>query len=349
VDAGLRRIADGAPVPLLILLILGAALSRPVLAGGTLSRPLASDRMPVAAEFLAPWQWQPGGQRLLPVAIDAHPSGLVCGLEASRRRLFVTDTTGTLPRLAGGNERRPAIGFATHVYARVGLQIFTLDSWNARIGRHDLSGVREADLDLAAAATAAGEDLREAADFCLDSSGQLFVLDALRGRVLHFSREGDWIEALTGSGDISFVEPVAIDADGRGRIHILEARPPALVVLDLEGRLTRLPLTAEEAAPGDRQSIANPVALVVDSWGNAFVADEGGGILAVPASAFPPWWLPYPAEVEISPADLGVSGKQQLMVADPVAGCVWRYRLEYREPAGRPGIDRADPDARVDR
>lgn len=333
------------------LLLLWAVVSPPAGAGGTLWAALASDRIPIAAEFLTQWRWQVDDQPLLPVAIGAHPSGVICGLEASRRRLFLSDTLGAGLRLASGSDGGGSLGFATQLYAGVGLQIFTLDSWNAGITRYDLQGVREAALDLAAAAEAVGEDLREAADFCLDPSGELFVLDARRGRVLHFSRAGEWITVLAESGEMSFVEPVAIDVDGRGRLYLLETRPPGLIVLDADGRLLRRSLAPEvasgasETTPG--RILQNPVALVVDPWGNAFVADADGGVLVVPEQGSPPWWLNVPAGMQLSPADLGLSGARRLLIADPVAGCVWVFELHYRSGTAPRPLDGTQPGARA--
>ncbi|MBD3237707.1 MAG: hypothetical protein GF330_13470 [Candidatus Eisenbacteria bacterium] len=322
----------------LLLGLLGSGLPASAQTTPGLTAALAQDRLPVAATFHAQWQWRPDGQSLLPVAVDGHSSGLICGLEAARSRLFLCDRNGDNLRLASRNAESGALGSATRIHARVGLSIFTLDAWNARIERYDLQGVREAVVDLQEAAREAGAELREAADFCIDRSGELFVLDGRRGRVLHFSRDGRWIAALTESGALSFSRPIALEVDGRGRLYVLEKEPPGLWVLDRDGRLLRGVGTGARGPEGPHAALpglTNPAALVVDAWGNAFLADEDGTLLVLPAGGEQAWPIPRPPGAELHPSDLGLDAAGRLLVADPFAACVWVFGLEYApSPAG---------------
>jgi hypothetical protein len=318
----------------LLAIALWVALPPPLAATGEIAAPLFSLQVPVAAHFETIWRWQIDGKPIAAIALDVHLSGIVCGIEARRRGLFLADSLGQNVRLAapaGGGVPRT---FATRVFAGAGLQIFTLDSWSSVIEAFDLDGERQEQIDLAQAVADAGEDLGELVDFCLDRSGDLFALDATRGRVFHFDREGALIDVLGETGDISFEAPIALEVDGRGRLFLLETCPASLIVLDADGRLIRRGF-AIEVDP----SRVDAVALAVDLWGNAFVADAASGdILVVPEGETPEWWIRFPDEGRTrASADLALAGTNRLLVSDAREERVWVFKLRYRSAAPAPG------------
>jgi hypothetical protein len=310
-----------------ICLCLALFTAAPAAATGEIALPLSAAAVPVAGELRTAWQWPDDGGRLVPEALDVHPSGSVWGLEARRHRLFRCGLEGEALTFAAGGEGAAELGFATRVFARSGLKIFTLDPWNQALTRYDLTGVREGGIDLAARLAAAGELLREASDFCLRRSGELFVLDRESARVFAFDAAGRFDRVLGELGAAAPRDPIAIEIDGHGRLYLLEAEPPALLVLDLDAeRFRQRPL----AMPAPRA----PLSLAVDPWGNAFIGDAAAGrVWVAPHTGAPGWWLQAP-EGRLAPDDLAADGAR-LLVADRDARKVWVFALTYerREPA----------------
>lgn len=323
----MRRVLLTASIALLAL--------APRAPAGGLTAALSAHRTPVSARADTVWTWPSGGATLAPLAIGAHPSGVITVIERSRHRLFLTDSLGTNVRFTSRADPGTGLGFASRVFAASGLQIWTLDTWNARLERFDLAGRSEAVIDLAARAGEVGYEIGELVDFCLDPTGDLFALDARRGRILHFDRRGYLRATIGETGEISLAAPVAIDADGRGRLFVLESRPPSLLVLDTDGRLIRRSLTAcadsarTQEQPSSGLDCRSPSSLAVDSWGNAYVGDgRESAVLVVPDHG-QAWWLQLPANAG-APADLALCDARRLLAADPEHACVWVMWIDYR-------------------
>ena len=96
------------------------------------------------------------------------------------------------------------------------------------------------------------------------------------------------------------------------------------IVLDPSGQLLRRhPLGGDDA---------DPVALAVDAWGNAFVADgHRQAVRVVPVLAREGWWLRGPGDEPLAAADLTVDGERRLLVADPSGVRIRVFALDYRE------------------
>jgi hypothetical protein len=286
-----------------------------------LSVPLAHPRAPIAAVLDTTWECRGAGETLVPVAIDLHPAGSVWGLEARRHRVWWFAAPDAGVRFAGGGEGDAGSGFATRIFARSGLKVFTLDPWEARIDGYDLQGVRETRLDLAAALEVANQERIDAVDFCLSSSGELFVLDRTRGRVVQFDDDGRFLRVRADAEVTGARAPIAIEIDGRGRLFLLETRPPEIICLELDGRIEHRAIPTDGGAP-------LPVSLAVDAWGNAFVGDRRGGcVRVVPEGETPGWSITVPDHA-LQPTELATDGAR-LLVADASGKKIWVFVLDY--------------------
>lgn len=253
---------------------------------------------------------------LKPAAIDWHPAGLLIGIDGARQRIFLDRGSNAPYALA---ER--GLSFPTRIFARSGLQFYTLDPGARSIDVFDLQGRWETRFDLDAAALEV--PLQSATDFCLDSAGDLYILDASAGCIHTFSPEGMWLRLLEAWGDWVMDAPLALEADGRGQLHLLESRPPTVLTLDADGRLLQRHVLRDETGQSYR-----PAALATDPWGNLFVgAPEGGRIQVLPADGAAPWWITGTPTMRI--ADLATDGEGRLFAADPRAACVWIFELTY--------------------
>jgi hypothetical protein len=315
---------------------LAVVTSAALLAAGTalsgIDLPLTSTSIPVRADWESEWLLADGRVPVTPLAIDVHPSGVVWGIATERRRVFSAGKIGDAIQFSAGGEGDFTPGFPDRIFARSGLNVFTLDPWEMHLERLDLTGYREARISLTDALAAASERLGRAADFCLSRSGELYVLDAARARILAFDATGAFQRAL-GEAQIVLREPVAIDIDGHGRLYVLEANPPALARLDPNAHASRRAL----AAAGDASGVTPPsivaIALAVDPWGNAFIADRATGrVLVVPADGSSDWWI-GDVERPLHALDLAVDGVDRLLIADSDRRSVMVYRLTYRHEA----------------
>jgi hypothetical protein len=291
--------------------------------------PLQRLRAASSASFQDRWDWDAGGGRLRPIAIDVHPSGIVAGIEGRRHRVFLVEGQGSWIGFAEPGGAEGELGFAQRIFARCGLQLYTLDPDARTVDQFDLRGSWESRLEIEATAAAGGEEISVPVDLCLDRAGELFLLDAGKGRVLHIDRAGMLQRVLGTWGDWVSEAPLALEVDGRGRLYLLEGTPPALLVLAADGHLIeRRDLTA---SGGGRM---HPSALAVDQWGNAFVADRRRGAVGVyPVGGGASWWIDPPAGEALRASDLAVDDSGRLLVADAEAAAVWVYALTYATKA----------------
>lgn len=312
------------PWPALAGLLLIAVAAAGAAGPEGLSVPLTHRRVPVAAAFDTTWQFRSADELLIPVAIDVHPTGTLWGLEARHHRVWWIDGPDRDVRFAAGDAGDAEAGFSSRIFARSGLKVFALDTWQARIDRYDLLGGRETRFDLGAALEQAGAEQIDAVDFCLSASGDLFVLDRTRGRVLQFDDAGR-LDRVRADAEVTGARaPSAIEIDGRGRLFLLDTRPAELIILELDGRITRRAI-----APAGESPVA--VSLAVDAWGNAFVGDRRDGRVRVAPEGTAPAWSFAPPIPGMQPTELAVDGAR-LMVADAPGQRIWVFTLDYGTP-----------------
>ncbi len=305
--------------------------------GSGIAAHLASDRIATGARHVDDWTFDAHGS-LRPIAIDIHPTGVIAGIEGRRHRLFLLDAQGAWMGYGEQGQTGREISFADRVCASAGLKIFVLDPEARAVDRYDLRGSWETRLDLEAAASAAGVRLDDASDFCLDPAGNLFVLDAACGCILHFDAAGAFLQQLTTWGDWQPVAPLALEVDGRGNLYLLETRPPAVMVLDPSGQLIE-----ERRWPGSDASDVRVRGLAVDAWGNAFLGEErAGGLWALPPGGGAPWMVGLPGEPsEQRIHDVAVGFEDRLLIADAEGARVRVFQLAYRERKTSGGSQRA--------
>ena len=261
--------------------------------------------------------WGSQGDRLRPTAIDCHPSGFLIGIDGARHRIFI-DHGPARPHTLAERGR----GFPARIFARAGLQFYALDPGERAIDVFDLQGLWETRFNLEAAAQEV--PLEAVTDLCLDSAGDLYILDGGAGRIHVFNDAGNWQRLLEAWGDWACEEPLALEVDGRGQLHLLESRPPAILTLDADGRLIQRRSLRDEAG-----AAFAPVALATDPWGNLFVgARESGRVQVLPADDSAAWWIAGEEAMQI--ADLATDGEGKLFVADPRRACVWVFDLTYQ-------------------
>ena len=322
-------------MPVRLTILLACLVSAAGAAAGEIERPLAEPRVAIRAELEQTWSLRANDVPLDPIVIDIHPSGSVWGIAGARRRVFYCERIGSEPRFAAGGEAGLAPGLPDRLFGRSGLKIFTLDPWDMAIDRYDLAGARESRLDLRRALAAAGETMGRADDFCLSRSGELFVLDGDRARILVFDDQGALRRVLGDQTGLALRGPIAIDIDGHGRLYLLETSPAALVRVGLDLRLERWAI----GSPGERFV---PRALAVDAWGNAVIAGADTAGLRVVPSDGSALWSPV-IEGGLTAGDLAIDPDGRLLVADARQHWIRVLRLVYRpeEPAARePASDR---------
>jgi hypothetical protein len=326
------RKAARAAVSLLAAILLGLPGEA---AAGEITVPLTEPQIPREGALAAVRQWSWAGGALIPLALDVDPSGGVWGIEGRGHQLFLIDDReeGGI-RAAGGGEGPGGLDFAARLFARSGLKIFTLDPWKATLCRYDLNGVREERIELAASLTDAGEGLGEAVDFCLSPSGDLYLLDGPRQRILQFDGAARFQEIIGEAEGIDLRGPAALDIDGYGRIFVLTTRPAGLGVIEPRGVRFRW----EPLLPGAQETAVQPVCLAVDAWGNAFVGDAQAGSVLVRPSGSSPWRL-APGEGGMQPADLAWEREGRLLVADASGAKIWIFALRYGPQGAAGGVD----------
>jgi hypothetical protein len=304
--------------PVLLFLLL-----MPDVSAQEISVPLYQKTSPVSAQFFTSWQWEQGS--VFPVAIDMHPGGILVGIESRRHQLFLATADGEWIGYgdAGGRE----FGFADRLFARSGLQIYTLNSDDRVVDTYDLQGDWEGRLDLEASVEASGEFLTDPVDFCLDQAGDLYLLDGSDGRIFVFNRAGTLLSIFGDWGQLASAEPEAIEVDGQGRLHLLTQNPPGIMVLDVGGR---------EIAWKRFPDHVTPVELSVDRWGNGYIIDSTSKqIRVIPfGSDGISFSIAAPEGVEFDFDALVVDNENRLLIADERHGKIWVYHLQFAEGTG---------------
>jgi hypothetical protein len=327
------------PAPLLVRAVAARALTfliLPILTVCAAQEPapslkveLSGAPIPVNAAWIADWSLADRGG-LAPIAVDVHPSGVLAGIERRRHRLFLLDSDGAWLGLAGqAGTDGSDVGFAERVFARSGLKIFTLDPERRIVDRFDLRGQWETRFDLGGAAQQAGVTVGTAVDFGLDRAGELYILDAARGTILHFGPDGQFIASLETWGDWPPIDARALEVNGRGQLFLLGGQPVDVWVLEPSGRL----IERRPVVPAGEERF-EPTALAVDAWGNAFVGGgRPGKVRVLPGGGAPAWWIAVPAGRSLRVADLAVDTQHRLLIADPAGGCIHVFAVEYRKGA----------------
>jgi len=285
--------------------------------------PLSHSHVPQAAVMGQKWQWSPEGQPLRPIAIDVHSSGVICGLEGRRNRLFLAEADGSWIGFADPGAGDLALGFATQVCAGLDLRFFTLDADERSLDLYDLRGRWEQRLDLGGIVEEAGFSLLAPRGFSVDRAGNIYLLDGEAGRLFRFEAEGLGVAALGDWAYWSADRPVAVEVDGRGNLYLLESSPGGVRVLDPDGQVLHW-VDLPASRPPDWQ----PDVLEVDLWGNLFLAMHGHLGCWI-GSASSPEGLWATVDLPGGVCDLAADETGRLYVSGCDRGWVQEIRLRY--------------------
>ncbi|MFH1145054.1 MAG: hypothetical protein V1774_10970 [Candidatus Eisenbacteria bacterium] len=304
--------------------ILFFLFSLPAVTFGQITVPLSTARVPREAHWVGEWTWTRGETRLVPIALDVHPSGEIWGIEGRAHQLFRADSDGNDVRVVGGGEGIGQLDLATRVFARSGLKVFTLDPWGAVLDCYDLNGLREQRVELGTRIEEAGESLGEAIDFCLDPGGDIFLLDGRRECIFRFDGSARLLQVFGEADAAELRTPAAIDVDGFGRIFVLTTRPAGLGMLEPAGKRWHWKPLAGAAG-----ETVTPGCLAVDPWGNAFVGDPvAGGVWVFSQPALDGWFFTLP-EDRLQPVDLAWDAAGRLLVADAARSRACVFGMNY--------------------
>ena len=137
------------------------------------------------------------------------------------------------------------------------------------------------------AATDAG--LNDPYDVALDGSGNIYIADALNGRIRMINAAGI-ITTIAGNGaitlsgdggmatDAAFAFPVAVAADGLGNVFVADNGNNRIRKIDAHGIITTyagtsVPGFGGDGGPASLAEINSPNDLFVDSYNNLYIAD----------------------------------------------------------------------------
>ncbi len=312
---------------MLLILAAGAAARAQVI-----TTTFENPRWPVAVHPVETWIVRPNGAPLRPVALASHPSGLLCGIEARRHRLFLLSERGDWVGFASSPPTQFSLHFYTELYAGPGLWLYALDPDGPALDLYNLQGRWEQRLDLRNLLQPLGGPALNLRDLCVDGAGTIYLLDGEGGGIYQLDADRARPRRLGDGSDWPLRGPAAIDVDGRGQLFVLTSQPPELLQLDPDGMVrtaTRLPQPAGKGASG-------PWSLAVDRWGNAFVAAGDRPGLWMMAQERAPVRATLPETVQV--AALTLDGLDRLLILDGATGTVLVCEVDHarREGGGAP-------------
>lgn len=268
----------------------------------------------------------------VPEAVAVDVFGHVFVLDRGAGRIVRFDPGGAITAFGAADQVAGRSPILTGIFARGGPDLYAIDDTEGTLYRFDLDGRLRATVVYAEGLRDAGLAPGRAADFALSSSGDLYILDRIGGRLLLFDREGrfvtDLFAGLAGPGRPRTPARLAVTDDG------------AIFVLDTAGcrvrRFSREGVLLGDWAglePGETQ--AEPpgllavigggrVVLVSRGQGRVWVRDAAGRLLA---------------EDLLSPAprsplsDVEAVGDTLLLLTSPGGGEVLRRRISALDHA----------------
>ncbi len=293
----------------------------------TIERPLAEVRVPTGIVAGDRWALRPGDAALNVVSLSTHPSGLVCGIEGRRHRLFLVTEFGQWVGFADTPPEEYALTFYRRVHAGSGLTLYALDPDGFTIDLYDLHGRWLQRLDLEVILGPLGGAPLSPRDICVDGAGTIYLLDSEGGGLFRIEAEGTRSRRLDELGQWPLWNPAGIGVDGRGQLHVLTADPPALLEIDPDGLVRRARLLEETA--GLPAGPWRSPALAVDRWGNVFFTPGEEGSLWVAPLEEPVRALPG---VQLGPlSDLATDSNDRLLGVDADTGGIVVLQLEYAQ------------------
>jgi len=268
----------------------------------------------------------------VPEAVAVDVFGHVFVLDRGAGRIVRFDPGGAITTFGAADQVAGRSPILTGIFARGGPDLYAIDDADGTLYRFDLDGRLRATVVYADGLRDAGLAPGRAADFALSSSGDLYVLDRIGGRLLLFDREGrfitDLFAGLAGPGRPRAPTRLAVTNDG------------AIFVLDTAGcrvrRFSREGVLLGDWAglePGETQA-EPPGLLAVTGGGRVVLVSRGQGRIWVRDAAGRLLDEDLLSPTPRSPlSDVEAVGDTLLLLASPGRGEVLRRRISALDHA----------------
>jgi sugar lactone lactonase YvrE len=262
-------------------------------------------------------------------------------------------TVGTDGKI--GTLARPELFYATALTVDRDRNLYIADTGNRRI----LKVTPQATISVVAgtkASSAQGRGLGFSGDggpaaqgelsfplgVAIDADGNLYLADSENHRVRRVNRDGI-IETVAGTGAPGFAgdggvataaqlnAPAGLAIDHNGNLWIVDSGNHRLRKMTPDQKITTVAGTGTRGFAGDGGPAANaqlnfPIAVAVDSHGNAFVADSHNYRVRkiTPDGTINTVLVAGPGQEPFRPADVAIDRAGNVLVADPFNHRVWK-------------------------
>jgi DNA-binding beta-propeller fold protein YncE len=271
------------------------------------------------------------GQFRAPEAIAVDRPGNIFVAERLNNRIQKFDHTGHyLLQFGSLGKGDSQFDYPMALEARRGLYLYVLDANNERLMKFDLNGTPSGTvLNLAADKVRSQVGIVRPRGFAVDATGNIYVSDRERDRVLVFNTflEYRYQMGSTGHGQGNLSDPRGIVTLDNGDVLVADSGNSRIVRFSSLGSyqdVIFLPSSAVPAAPRGLAQDAAGLIYVADPAANRVIALDarGGELFTIGAGSGD--------DALDSPSDVALDGEGRLYVADTGHDRVVVYDLQYR-------------------
>lgn len=202
------------------------------------------------------------GQFLSATNLDITKEGnLVIGDNGNSRYQVITPD-GNVKVMAGeaGRDGYKLLGMSGLGVNHLTSDVWVCDQRGNKIVRFDPQG----DPNMKVTA-----NLKYPMDVAIDRDGSAFVIMAKNPKIHHYTPEGDFIEAIGGTGKAALIFPTSILIND-GHLFVSDYGGKRILKLDTKGNFV-----AEFKEKGEYEEMKGPSSLHIDNDGNMYVLDLG--------------------------------------------------------------------------
>lgn len=202
------------------------------------------------------------GQFLSPTNLDITKNGeLVVGDNGNSRFQILRDD-GSVKLVAGeaGRDGYKILGMSGLGVNYLTGDVWVCDSRGNKIVRFDPSGTPNMKVTA---------QLKYPMDVALDRDGTAYVIMAKNPRIHKYTSEGNFIDAIGGTGKSALIFPTSILIND-GHLFICDYGGRRILKLDLKGEFV-----AEFKDKGEYEELKGPSSMHIDSEGNMYILDLG--------------------------------------------------------------------------